>query len=363
MKIYKNLFEQIISPENLFTAWDKFKKDKRNKRDVQAFEFRLEQNIFGLHRDLLAKKYIHLPYSGFFIRNPKVRHIHKAAARDRVLHHALFQVLNPIFEKTFIPNSFSCRIGKGVHKGVLALERMIRAESRNYTRPCFVLKCDVQKFFDSVDHQILTNILKRKIVDPDAIWLIRQVIESFSTTRTNLFDRQGLPIGNLTSQLFANVYMDQLDQFMKHNLRVRHYARYTDDFVVISSDRTYLENLVKPIRDFLGDKLRLQIHPNKISIRACHKGVDFLGYIAFPHHRLLRRKTKRRIFRKLKERIVAYKNDAVSENDLSTSLYSYLGVLSHANSYRLNQELRNQFWFWLHDENLSLAVGSRESRR
>ena len=362
MKIYKNLFKQIASLENLFAAWDNFKKDKRGKLDVQAFEFRLEQNIFQLHRDLLAKRYAHLPYSGFFICDPKVRHIHKAAVRDRVLHHALFQVLNPIFDKTFIPNSFSCRIDKGVHKGVLALERMIRAESQNYTRPCFVLKCDVQKFFDSVDHQILTNILKKKIVDSDTMWLLRQVIESFSTTRTNLFDRQGLPIGNLTSQLFANVYMNQLDQFLKHDLRIRYYVRYTDDFVVVSSDRTYLENLVKPIRDFLGDKLRLQIHPKKISICACHKGVDFLGYITFPHHRLLRRKTKRRIFRKIKERIADYRNGIVSEGTLLASLQSYLGVLSHASSYRLNQELRNQFWFWLHDENLSLAAGSRGAR-
>ncbi len=349
MRIYKNLFSQITALENLFAAWDEFKKDKRNKKDVQAFEFRLEQNIFELHRDLLAKKYTHLPYSGFFIRDPKVRHIHKAAASDRVLHHALFRILNPVFDKIFIPNSFSCRIDKGVHKGVLALERMIRAESKNFTRPCFVLKCDVQKFFDSVDHQILLNFLKKKIVDPDTMWLLQKVIESFATTQTNLFDRQGLPIGNLTSQLFANVYMNQFDQFVKHVLRVRCYARYTDDFVVVSSDRAYLEAPVNPIRSFLGDQLHLKIHPQKISICPCNKGVDFLGYVAFPHYRLLRKKTKRRLFRKLKERITAYRNGIVSEDSLSSSLQSYLGVLSHANAYRLTQDLKNQYWFWLHE--------------
>jgi retron-type reverse transcriptase len=224
MKVYKNLFSQITSLENLFAAWDEFKKDKQYKKDVMSFEFHLEQNIFKLHRDLLTKKYSHRPYTDFFIRDPKVRHIHKAAVRDRVLHHALYQILNPLIDKTFIPNSFSCRIDKGVHKGVLALERMIRAESKNFTRTCFVMKCDVQKFFDSVDHQVLFSILKKKIADPDTLWLLREIVESFATTQTTLFDRQGLPIGNLTSQLFANIYMDQLDHFMKHCLGVRLYA-------------------------------------------------------------------------------------------------------------------------------------------
>ncbi len=349
MKIYKNLFEKITSLENLFGAWDEFKKGKCHKKDVQEFEFHLEQNIFKLHRDLLAKKYSHLPYTGFFIRDPKARHIHKAAVRDRVLHHALFQILNPLFDKTFIPTSFSCRINKGTHKGILALEKMIRAESRNFTRTCFVLKCDVQKFFDSVDHQVLLNILRKKIVDPDAMWLIRKIIESFAMTQTTLFDRQGLPIGNLTSQLFANIYMDKLDQFMKQDLRVHYYARYTDDFVIVSTDKEYLKGLVEPIRNFLGDMLRLKIHPKKISIRACHKGIDYLGYVAFPHYRILRNATKRRIFRKLKERIVAYRNGAISEGSLSQSLQSYLGVLSHANAYHLTEDLKNQYWFWLHE--------------
>lgn len=349
MKIYKNLFKEITSPENLFLAWDEFKKGKRHKKDVQAFECRIEENIFKLHRDLLAKKYVHLPYSGFYIRDPKIRHIHKAAVRDRVLHHALFQILNPLFDKTFISTSFSCRINKGVHKGVLAMERMIRAESGNFTKPCFVLKCDVQKFFDSVNHRTLLDILRKKIIDQDTMWLVRQVVESYAATQTTLFDRQGLPIGNLTSQLFANVYMNELDQFIKHQLRVRHYARYTDDFVVVSTDEEYLKNLIDPIQTFLHNKLRLKIHPKKISICPCHRGIDYLGHIAFPHYRLLRNKTKRRIFRKLKERIIAHRNGIISEDSLSQSLQSYLGVLSHINAYRLTQDLKNQYWFWLHE--------------
>ncbi|MFC1613004.1 reverse transcriptase domain-containing protein [Patescibacteria group bacterium] len=349
MKIYKNLFEKITSLENLFEAWDKFKKGKRHKNDVQIFEYSLEENIFKLHRKLCSKTYYHLPYSGFFICDPKVRHIHKATVRDRIIHHAIFKILNPIFDATFIPHSFSCRINKGVHKGVLALERMVRAESRNFTRPCFILKCDVQKFFDSVDHQILLNMLKKKIVDPDTMWLLGHIVGSYTASQINLFDRQGLPIGNLTSQLFANVYMNQFDQFVKHTLHIRHYARYTDDFVIASTDKEYLKELVASIRQFLNIELRLNLHPNKVSIVPFHRGVDFLGYIAFPHYRLLRKKTKLRLYRKLRKRIVAYRNGKISEDSLSQSLQSYLGVLSHANAYNLTEDLKNQYWFWLHE--------------
>lgn len=349
MKFVKNLFPQIASLENLFTAWEEFKVDKRHKEDVQAFEFSVEQNLFRLHRDLISGRYKHQAYTGFYIRDPKVRHIHKAAARDRVMHHAIFRVLNPIFDKTFINNSFSCRVGKGVHKGVLAVERMIRAESRNFTRPCFALKCDVQKFFDSVDHQVLLSILEKRIADAEVRTLLHQVIESYASGQTNLFDRQGLPIGNLTSQLFANVYMNEFDQFIKNTLRIRHYARYTDDFVIVSTDKKYLEDLLVPIREYLGTSLKLKLHPKKISIRACHQGIDFLGYVALPHHKLIRAKTKRRIFRKLKSRISQYRSGLISENALSQTLQSYLGILSHANTHQLTQDLKNQYWFWLHE--------------
>jgi len=349
MKVYNNLFQHIVSLENLFVAWDEFRIDKRHKKDVQEFEFKLEQNIFQLHRDLITKQYRHQPYTGFHIRDPKIRLIHKASVRDRVLHHAIFRILNPIFDKTFIPNSFSCRVGKGVHKGVLEIERMIRAESRNFTRPCFALKCDVQKFFNTVDHEILSLILREKITDTDTMWLVHHIVESFTTEQLSLFDRQGLPIGNLTSQLFANVYMNELDQFIKHELKLRHYARYTDDFVIILADRQHLEKFLNCIQSFLRDKLKLNLHPKKISIRTCHQGIDFLGYVALPYHLLMRTKTRRRIFRKLKIRIAQYRSGSINEITLSQSLQSYLGVLSHANTYQLSQDLQNQYWYWLHE--------------
>lgn len=346
MKIYKALFEEIISLENLFSAWEKFKKGKRGKADVQKFEHSLEQNIFELHRRLQAKKYKHDPYFSFYIQDPKQRHIHKATVRDRIVHHAVFRVLNPVFEPTFISHSFSCRVDKGTHKGVEALAKMIRQVTRNNSQNAFVLKCDIKSFFESIDHDILLSLLKNKVKDENTIWLLKEIIASHYSQRLSLFTYKGLPIGNLTSQLFANIYLNELDQFVKQTLRIKHYARYTDDFVIVSKDEKELQNLLLPIRDFLQKKLALDLHPGKISIRKVGQGVDFLGLVIFPHHRLLRTKTKQRVFRKLRTRVLEYNAKKIEEEKLLHCLQSYLGVLSHAQSYKLRQKLLNNFLFW-----------------
>ncbi len=349
MKTYKNLFEKIISLENLFAAWDKFKSDKQNKQDVQLFEWQLEQNIFQLHRELKTKQYKHSPYASFWIQDPKQRHIHKAAVRDRVLHHAIFTILNPLFEESFISHSFSCRIDKGTHKGIKTLKDIARRVSGNTRKPCFALKCDIKKFFDTIDHDVLFAIFAKKIKDFDTMWLLREIIESFFSKYSNLFERKGVPIGNLTSQLFANVYLNEFDQFIKHNLKIKHYLRYTDDFVILAENRRHLEKLIIPINSFLKQKLHLELHPNKVSIRKFGQGIDFLGYVVLPHHLQLRTKTKNRVFRKLEMRIKEYKDGRIVYKTVEQSLQSYLGVLSHADTYVLNQQLKNQFWFWLNE--------------
>lgn len=338
----------MISLENLFSAWDKFKSNKQEKPDVQHFEWQLEENIFQLHRDLKSRSYKHGAYSSFYIRDPKQRHIHKAIVRDRILHHAVFTVFNPIFESTFISNSFSCRIGKGTHKGIDILDKILRQVSSNGFEPCFALKCDIRRFFETVDHSVLLSIVRKRIKDNDAIWLLEEIIKSFSSQHSTLFSQKGLPIGNLTSQLFANVYLNEFDQFIKHKLRIKHYIRYTDDFVIVAGDKLYLENLIKSIRFFLSDKLVLELHPKKITIRKFYQGIDFLGYIVLSYYRRLRTKTRHRIFRKLRKRIDEYKDNTISRQTLDQSLQSYLGVLSHANAYNFANELKNQFWFWLH---------------
>lgn len=226
---------------------------------------------------------------------------------------------------------------------------MARKVSKNYTAPCYALKCDIRKFFDSVDHGILLNLLERRIKDKDVIWLLREIIGSFSTSGT-LFEKRGLPIGNLTSQLFANVYMNEFDQFIKHELKVRYYARYTDDFVILLETDRDFDYLLKKITDFLRGELRLELHPHKVMVRKLHHGVDFLGYVVFPHHKLPRAKTRRRVVRKLGLRLDEYRSGVIEETTLKQCLLSYLGLLSHANAHRFTERLQNNLWFRLSDK-------------
>lgn len=179
MKVVTDIFQIIVSSENLFSAWDEFRKGKERKADVAAFAWLLEENIFQLQRQLQSGRYRHGPYTSFHIRDPKPRHIHKATVGDRIVHHAVFKVLNPIFEPTFIADSFSCRIGKGTHKGVEQLHAMLRKVSRNTTRPCFALKCDIRKFFASVDQVILMQLIRKKIADATTLLLIEELIGSY----------------------------------------------------------------------------------------------------------------------------------------------------------------------------------------
>ena len=343
MKTYKNLFNEIISAENLFLAWDKFKNGKRNKKDVRLFEWNLESNIFRLNRDLKNKIYKHGVYHSFKIKDPKPRNIHKAQVRDRILHHAIFQILNPIFEPGFISASFSCREGYGTHKGVKYLQNTLRKATQNGRVSCFALKCDIKKFFDTIDHDILLTILKRRIKDEDTIWLLKQIISSFSSNHSLLGIEKGVPIGNLTSQLFANTYLNGFDQFIKNDLKVKYYLRYTDDFLIISESKEYLEKLLPKIVSFLGEELSLKIHQEKTKIQKTSQGIDFLGYVVFNKYKIVRTKTKRRISKKFKSRINEYKQGSISKSSLSQSLPSYLGFFCHGESFAIEEDFKKNF--------------------
>ena len=259
------------------------------------------------------------PYEDFFIRDPKLRHIHKATIRDRVFNQAVYRVLYQIFDKNFIFDSYSCRNKKGTHRGVNRLEKFIRSHSKNYTIPVYVLKCDIKKFFDNIFHPILFNFIKKKISDAGTLWIIELLLRSFSVST----DR-GLPLGNVTSQLFANVYMNEFDQFVKHVLKIRHYIRYADDFVILSHDKDYLDELVPRINDFLQERLQISLHPNKISIRKARQGIDFLGWVNLPGHRVLRTTTKKRMFKKL--------------NKKNTT--SYTGLCKHGNTFKIQKKMQ-----------------------
>lgn len=330
------MFDHIISLENLFKAWQEFKRGKTNKIEIQQFAFNLENNIFGLHDRLFKKTWKPDPYISFYVKDPKLRHIHKASVRDRVFNYALFKILYQIFDKRFIFDSYSCREGKGTHRGVLRLQSYIRKNSQNYTKTSFALKCDVRKFFDNINHEILFNLIKKRIADPNVLSLIRMLLESFQTK-----SGVGLPLGNVTSQLFANVYLNELDQFVKHTLKVKYYVRYCDDFIILDNDKTVLQKYIQDINTFLQERLHLFLHPNKIVIRKCTQGIDFLGYVVLPKHTTLRTKTKHRILKKIlftKALLDQNKNTAKA---FDHTVQSYQGILTHCDGYKIKNKIVN----------------------
>jgi len=341
MKIWHNFCSEIITLERVFKAWEEFSKGKKGKADVALFERNLEDNLFTLYELLKNKTYKHGPYKSFYIRDPKIRHIHKACVQDRVVHHLVSKVLEKIFEPTFYAHSYTCRKNKGTHKGIKAFIKLARKVSKNNTSPLYVLKCDIKKFFASVDHGVLLKILNKSIKDDDFIRLLNEIIFSFKTE--GLF--KGIPIGNLSSQFFANIYMNPFDQYMKHELKIEYYIRYADDFVVLSRDKKYLEDLIPMIKIFLERELKLTLHPNKVGIDNYYLGIDFLGYVIFPNFMIPRTKTKRRMFRKIYKQIAVYKEGQQTYESLNQTIQSYLGYLSHANAYKLSQDLKNQILF------------------
>ena len=335
-----SLFHNIVSLSNLLKAWKEFKKCKNTKVDVVEFEFNLENNLFLLHKELMNKTYKPNPYQAFFVYDPKRRHIHKATVRDRVLHQAIFRILYPIFDKHFIFNSYSSRIGKGTHKASKRLFIALRKESKNWRRPVFALKCDIRKFFDSIDHNILFELIKKKISDEDTLLLIDKILKSFEK-----LPNVGLPLGNVTSQLFANIYLNELDQFVKHKFKVKSYFRYADDFIILSDNESELLNLLRDIKVFLKEKLKLDLHPGKVFIRKLKQGVDFVGYVVLPNAVVLRTKTKRRILKKLKSAEKKLLAGEISEENFTQIKASYMGVLKHCKNKEIKRKIQKSCLF------------------
>lgn len=328
---FVHTYDDIISLENLLEAWKEFIKGKRSRKDVQIFERNLMSEIISLHYDLVNKIYRHSLYEHFKINDPKPRDIHKASVRDRLLHHAIYRKLYPFFDRAFISDSFSCRLNKGTHKALNRFRDFSRKESKNHMKTVFVLKCDIRKFFASIDHGILINILDDYINDKNLVTLLKGIVGSFSSGDGGVRGDVGLPLGNLTSQLFVNIYMNKFDQFMKHKIEARYYIRYADDFVIFSQDKKWLENLIGKITDYLWTELRLKIHPNKISIKTINSGVDYLGWIHFRDHRILRTKTRQKMLRNLAN------NDGGKR---ASRLQSYLGLLGHGNSHKITNIIK-----------------------
>jgi RNA-directed DNA polymerase len=238
----------------------------------------------------------------------------------------VYRVLYPFFARKFIADSFSCQEDEGTHRALNRFRVFAYRVSHNHTRTCWVLKCDIRKFFASINHNILQNILARHITDPDTLWLLDRIISSFPLGLPA--GRQGLPLGNLTSQLLVNIYMHEFDQWVKHHLKAKYYLRYADDFVFLSHDKDWLMELLPRVGNFLHERLKLDLHPNKVSITTLASGIDFLGWVHFPDHRVLRTATKRRILKRM------------AEHPTPETTASYRGLLSHGNAAKLTSLLR-----------------------
>ncbi len=328
MKRFIHTYDSIITTEKLLQAWQEFLRDKKHKKDIILFQAKLADNIFKLLDDLKNKTYQHGDYTAFNISDPKPRNIHKATVRDRVVHHLLYKALYPYFDKKFVHDSYSCRINKGTHKAMDRFRYFFRKVSKNNTRTCHVLKCDIKKFFANIDHDILKSILSKGILDTDILWLLGQVIDSFSSKPGgDASGSKGLPLGNLTSQLLVNVYMNEFDQFIKRELKVKYYIRYADDFVILSANKKELSEYRRYIAQFLKEKLKLELHPDKVFIKTFASGVDFLGWVHFPRYRVLRTSTKRRMLKILRD------------NPKPETVQSYFGLISHGNSFKLKKSI------------------------
>lgn len=353
MKRLKELYSKIYDFDNLFIAYLEARKGKRYRNEILYFTNNLEENLIDIQRDLVHKTYKVGKYKEFFVHDPKKRLIMALPFRDRVVQWAIYRILNPLFDRRYIIDSYACRVGYGAHRAIDRLQYWLRYLSRRHDK-IYALKLDISKYFYRVDHNILISILRRIIADEDLLWLLETIIRTEdSKFGIQLGDHNftkerlcgvGMPIGNLTSQMFANLYLNELDQHVKHRLKVRYYARYMDDMIIFHQDKQYLWWLKDEIGAFVENKLHLSLN-NKTSIDTTNQGVDFCGYRVWPTHKKLRKKTALKMKKRLKHLQKAYANWRISFAEVNASVQSYFGLLEHCNSHRLFMKLCNDLVF------------------
>jgi retron-type reverse transcriptase len=323
-KTYNGLFEKIYTFENLYSAYLKARRCKRYRKEVLIFSRNVEEELLTLQEEISLGTYTTGRYRRFLVFEPKKREISALPFRDRVVHHAIHSIIEPLFERRFIFDSYGCRVGKGTHAGSARLVNFLRRAQRVWG-VVYCMKADISKFFPSVDHEALKKIIRRTIRCNRTLHLIEEIIDSIPGGK-------GIPIGNLTSQLFANVYLDELDHFIKEKLRVKFYIRYMDDFVILNEDKIRLHKWKSDIETFLKEELRLNFNA-KTSIFPISQGVDFLGYRTWPTHKLLRKRSVIGMRRKLKKLSERYRKGTVTLKDIRPVIASWLGHAKHANSY------------------------------
>lgn len=361
-----NVCQEIFSYGNIHRSYLKCRRNKRNSTNALRFEVRAEENILKLETSLNQKTYHPSRCILFTAQKPKMREIFASSFPDRVVHHVLIEQLTKTWEPIFIHDSYACRNGKGTHKALVRLQGFLRQITQNGNVRAHYLQLDIKDFFMSIDKEILFGLVAKKITDPQVLWLAKEIIFYDCTSNyiqcgdlamhrqippnKTLFgknNKQGLPIGNLTSQYLANIYMNELDQFVKHILKVKYYIRYVDDFVILGHGPEELQVFRNKISAFLLDRLKLTLHPRRHKLLPVSTGIDFLGYIVRPGYVLVRR----RVVNNLKSRIQQFVTS--SDKDfpaLQNVVASYHGHFKWANSYKLRQKIFNRL------ENLQAVI-------
>ena len=317
----QDLFDKLCDFKNLHNAYFDTKRGKRFRKDVLEFEIDFERNIVQIHKELTQNTYRHGGYKSFVAIDSKKRIIEVAPFRDRLIHHAICNIIDPIFEKAFIYDSYACRKEKGVHSAIKRVKKFRQGVSLNFKSRAYFLQFDIKKYFDSVDHKILISLIQDKIKDKSLLAVIKKIIESKR-------GEKGLPIGNLTSQLFANIYLNKLDHFVKEKLQARYYVRYMDDFILFHAKPKTLLTWQSDIKIFLERELKLTLHQKRSGVQPIDR-IDFLGLTLFKDHTHLRKSTVSRAFRRMK---------LTASTPYSSAWHGYA---KHADSFRLNQKLNS----------------------
>lgn len=373
------LFDNPALLKDLLMAYFDARKHKRNTINAIKFEINLEHNILELYREIAEGRYQISPSICFIVDKPVKREIFAAHFRDRVVHHYIINSLLPIFENQFIYDSYSCRVGKGTLFGIERMEHFITCCSQNFTKEAYILKLDIQGFFMNINKKLLwekISTLIDKKYKGDNIFIIKELCEKtiFDNptkhciikgkksdweglpSSKSLFTAKegcGLPIGNITSQIFANYYLTEFDRFIKEDLKIKYYGRYVDDFIIIHNDKRYLSRLIPILSAFLKEKLQLALHPKKIYLQPVIYGVSYLGAKIQPYRKYLTDRCKGNFDLQLKNILKQHKYagnfTCIKEfKDVEASLNSYLGMCRHYKEFHLCKNaielLSDEFW-------------------
>jgi len=323
-KTANNIWDEVVDFENLYFAYLAARKCKRFAKDVMEYSERLEENLINTQNHLIWKSWTPHRWKEFYVHDPKTRLIQAPQFRDRVVHHALVRVVEPYFEKKFIYDSYACRVNKGTHAAMQRLKHFLQIATRQHSNP-YILKCDIRKYFPSIDHYALKKTIRRTIKDENTLWLLDNTIDQEPSGK-------GLPIGSLTSQLMANVNLDVLDHYCKDEHGIKFYVRYMDDFIIIHHDKEYLKFLLDDLGWFLTTNLGLSLN-SKTQIFPYNQGINFCGYRIWPTHVLPRKRTIRKAKNRFRKFSKLYCAGNMSLEDIKPSLMSFLGYAKHCNSY------------------------------